>query len=422
MPNNKVYLVYKSIGPSSFACVNQLRHSLGAEKAGHIGTLDPFAEGLLPIFVDRATRLIPYLAEGDKTYRALVMLGAATTTLDANGELTSYQELNFQQFYDLVKANAAVIRSKLNELIGETQQEIPLYSAKKVHGRKMYEYARAKQEVDKQYKTIKVKTVSLLGWQGLLRPTELDTMDLAELEELYALRLQEFKQERAWPYPQLFPAAKRRIQDKKLADPLAVEAINKWCTYTPVLYLHVEFEVSKGTFIRALVDDLGKRLGTFACTLRLLRTKVGNFTLPEAYSEAEWQALFQKANSEKQELESLGLDLRTVFADLPCYTCNEQEYRWLLQGRTLSFYPKKQAKKPEYSTEYFWKQLINKAPMSIIKQREFVLATFGEKVIALLSLQNEQMLEAEQAELLDCSERAVLSLVPERILYSHEDL
>lgn len=422
MPNNKVYLVYKSIGPSSFACVNHLRHSLGAEKAGHIGTLDPFAEGLLPIFVDRATRLIPYLPEGDKTYRALIMLGAATSTLDSNGEISNCKDLSFQEFYGLVRDNASVIRNRLNELIGENEQEIPIYSAKKVRGRKMYEYARAKQELSKQYKTIKVTDIRLLGWQGLISKSELATLEPAALEKLYNARWHELKNERAWPYPKLFPAAKSRLQDKKLSEPLDTDAINNWCTFTPALYLHVEFEVSKGTFIRALVDDLGKRLGTFACTLRLLRTKVGNFTLEEAHSEAEWQALFQQANSENCDLERLGMDLSSVFAHLPCYVCNEQEYRWLLQGRTLSFYPKKQAKKPEYSTEYFWKQLINKAPMSIIKQREFVLATFGEKVIALLSLQNEQILEAEQAELLDCSEQAVLNLVPERILYSHEDL
>lgn len=413
MPNNKVYLIYKSIGPSSFACVNQLRRSLGADKAGHIGTLDPFAEGLLPVFVDRATRLIPYLEEGQKTYRALVLLGADSKSLDANGSLNTYTDLDFATYYSLLKNDADLIKEKLAELIGESQQEIPLYSAKKVQGRKMYEYARANRELAKQYKTVTVTEAKLLDWQGLLSKEELNTLSLSELEALYKTRFKQHKHHQAWLYPTFFPIAKKRLQNKKLTESLTANDLEEWCKVTPALYLYVEFTVSKGTFIRALVSDLGKRLHTTACTLRLLRTKVGNFTLEAARSEAEWQDLFADVDSIGEKLSSLGQNLQTVFATLPRYTCSEKEYRWLLQGRTLTFYPKNKAKNEEYSTHYLWKKLINLASVSIIKQEQFVLATYADEVIALLRFQKEQIADDETAS---------ISLVPERILFSHEDL
>lgn len=409
MPNNKVYLIYKSIGPSSFACVNQLRRSLGVEKAGHIGTLDPFAEGLLPVFVDRATRLIPYLEEGEKTYRALVLIGADSKSLDANGSLNTHTDLDFATYYSFLKNEAALIKEKLAELIGESQQEIPLYSAKKVKGRKMYEYARANREIAKQYKTVTVTEAKLLDWQGLLSKEELHTLSLSELEVLYQTRFKKHKQQKAWLYPTFFPKAKKRLQSKNLAESLSGDAIKEWCNVTPTLYLHIEFTVSKGTFIRALVSDLGKRLQTTACTLRLLRTQVGNFTLEKAHSETEWQDLFANVDN----ISRLGQDLQTVFATLPRYTCSEKEYRWLLQGRTLTFYPKNKAKNEEYSTHYLWKKLINLASVSIIKQEQFVLATYADEVIGLLRFQKEQTAD---------DETALISLVPERILFSHEDL
>ena len=406
MLNNSIYLIYKSIGPSSFACVNQLRHSLGAEKAGHIGTLDPFAEGLLPVFVNRATRLIPYLEVASKTYRALVVLGAKSTSLDANGELVSKQELSFQTYYALLKDDAALAKAQIQQLVGVSEQEIPLYSAKKVNGKKLYEYARQNQSVEKQYKTIEVTAAKLLNFQGIISQTELAELDLAKLEQLYTERLNELKQQKAWPNPTLFPAAKARLQMKKLAKPLEQAAISAWCKFTPTLYFDIEFTVSKGTFIRALVADLGKRLGTEAYTLRLLRTKVGQFDLADAHSESEWQDLFAQTKSETERAK-LGLNLQTAFSNLPNYVCNDKEHKWLLQGRTLSFYQKELAKKPEYSTEHLWKNLINLPAMSIIKQRQYVLAIYEGQVIALLSLR-----EMEQG----------LQLVPERMLFSHEDL
>lgn len=416
---------------------------LDADKAGHIGTLDPFAEGLLPVFVDRATRLIPYLEEGEKTYSALIMLGAESQTLDANGELVSSNAIDFAKYQSLLKDDALQIKQKLSELLGESRQEIPLYSAKKVHGRKLYEYARAKQEVEKQYKTINVQAANLLDWQGLLSKVELAKLGANELEQIYKERLNELKTNNAWLYPLIFPKAKSRLQAKKLKEALDIEQIKTWCRFTPVLYLHVEFTVSKGTFIRSLVASLGRLLGTSACTIRLLRTKVGQFELAKAQSEAKWHELFTKAKEAGQKLSSFGVDLKEVFHNLPEYRLSEKEYIWLVQGRTLTFYPKKQAKSYEYSTQYFLEKLINWAPMSIIKKRQFVLATYNTEVIALLNLQREVTrqtmkisgtkettltaettgtTETAQTACLELGETDSFSLVPERILFSHEDL
>jgi tRNA pseudouridine55 synthase len=129
-----VLVVDKPAGPTSHDVVDRVRKALGVRRVGHTGTLDPFATGVLPVCVGKATRLARFLAEGDKAYRATVRLGFATTTDDLTGEpLTEARP---------VSVTDATVRRVCASLLGDLLQVPPAYSAKRVEGRRMYALAR----------------------------------------------------------------------------------------------------------------------------------------------------------------------------------------------------------------------------------------------------------------------------------------
>lgn len=129
--------VYKPAGKTSHDVVAVLRRLTKIKQIGHTGTLDPFAEGVLPICIGKATRLIEYLKD-DKAYIATVQLGSATTTYDIEGEIinTSDKQISLSD-----------IEANLDYFRGEISQLPPIYSAIKVNGKKLYEYARNGEEV-----------------------------------------------------------------------------------------------------------------------------------------------------------------------------------------------------------------------------------------------------------------------------------
>lgn len=129
-----VFLIDKPAGISSFQVIRVLRRITGIRKMGHIGTLDPFATGLLPIFTGKATRIIPYLEETDKTYEAWVTLGSRTSTGDPEGCIVERRTVPDIDDDDLGRAALA--------MIAITSQTPPAYSAIKIAGRPSYELAR----------------------------------------------------------------------------------------------------------------------------------------------------------------------------------------------------------------------------------------------------------------------------------------
>lgn len=130
-----VLVVDKPAGPTSHDVVARVRRSLGARKAGHTGTLDPFATGVLPVCLGRATRLARFLAEGEKAYQATVRIGFATTTDDRDGEPLEPPRA--------VRLDAAAVRAACASLVGPLLQRPPAYSAKRVAGRRAYDLARS---------------------------------------------------------------------------------------------------------------------------------------------------------------------------------------------------------------------------------------------------------------------------------------
>src|SRR5690625_1002496 len=134
--------LYKPKGFTSHDCVMKVRKLLNIKKVGHTGTLDPGVEGVLPICIGEATKIIPFLLELKKVYIADVYLGQATTTEDSDGEIVSEKEV-------VSPPTNEEIDSVLASFQGEITQIPPMYSAVKVKGKKLYEYARANQEIDR---------------------------------------------------------------------------------------------------------------------------------------------------------------------------------------------------------------------------------------------------------------------------------
>jgi tRNA pseudouridine55 synthase len=150
-----VLVIDKPAGPTSFDVVRRVRRALGADKAGHAGTLDPAATGVLAVCVDDAVKLQQWLADGDKAYEATVAFGAATSTEDAEGEVTARG--------DASGVTAAAVQAALPRFLGEIEQVPPMYSAVRVGGRRLHEAARAGEEVERAPRRVVVHAVELLG-------------------------------------------------------------------------------------------------------------------------------------------------------------------------------------------------------------------------------------------------------------------
>ncbi|MBE7039342.1 MAG: tRNA pseudouridine(55) synthase TruB [Ruminococcaceae bacterium] len=147
--------LYKPAGKTSHDMVSFVRKTLGIKKVGHTGTLDPCAEGVLPILVGRATALSDYLMAGDKIYTATVKLGIITDTYDTTGTILK-ENTPCVSLSDIKKAAA--------KFIGEIQQEPPMYSAIKIGGRKLYQLAREGKEIERPKRNITIFDISVLNF------------------------------------------------------------------------------------------------------------------------------------------------------------------------------------------------------------------------------------------------------------------
>ena len=146
--------VYKPKGITSHDVVSALRRITKVKQIGHTGTLDPFAEGVLPICIGKATRLIEYL-DDDKAYTGTIQLGSSTTTYDLEGE-----EVNFSD----KKVTLNEIEAALDKFRGEIEQLPPIYSAIKVNCKKLYEYAREGKEVKIEPRRVNISKLEILEY------------------------------------------------------------------------------------------------------------------------------------------------------------------------------------------------------------------------------------------------------------------
>lgn len=151
-----VLLLDKPAGMTSHDCVNIVRKVLKTKKVGHTGTLDPSVTGVLPICVGRATKISQFLTANEKEYLGEVTIGFSTTTEDADGELVEEKRVDRTITKEEVEA-------VLKSMLGSSIQVPPMYSAVKVNGKKLYEYARAGLEVERPRREVTIYELELLG-------------------------------------------------------------------------------------------------------------------------------------------------------------------------------------------------------------------------------------------------------------------
>ncbi|MEQ1667545.1 MAG: tRNA pseudouridine(55) synthase TruB [Sulfuriferula sp.] len=147
-----VLLLNKPVGITSNTALQIAKRLLQAEKAGHTGTLDPFADGLLPLCFGEATKFSQYQLEADKTYHALLQLGVTTTTGDPEGEVLQTMPVNL---------SAQAIHTVVAGFVGDIMQTPPMYSALKHQGKPLYEYARAGITIDRPARPVSIRAISI---------------------------------------------------------------------------------------------------------------------------------------------------------------------------------------------------------------------------------------------------------------------
>ena len=208
---NGIIIVNKDVGPTSRDIVNVISKKFNTKKVGHTGTLDPGASGVLVVCIGKALKVAEMFANDDKEYIAGVTLGLEYDTIDLYGKLIKEEDVNIPK-EEIIKT--------VNSFKGSYQQEVPLYSAVKVNGRKLYQYARSGQTVELPYKEVTIKEIEI-------------------------------------------------VDDIKYID-------GKIC-------FKIRCVVSKGTYVRSLVRDIGKKLGTVAVMDSLIRTRQGIFKISDSY-------------------------------------------------------------------------------------------------------------------------------------------
>jgi len=204
---NKIIVVNKESGMTSRDVVNKLNKILGTKKIGHTGTLDPIASGVLVICVGKYTKLVDEIVSLDKEYIATVKLGILTDTLDIEGNIIDKKE------YDV---SIEQLKEVFKSFIGSYLQEVPKYSAVKINGKKLYEYARENIDIELPKREVSI----------------------------YELELLDFNKD----------SFKFRTR------------------------------VSKGTYIRSLINDICSKLNTYGVMTDLIRTKQGKFSINESYT------------------------------------------------------------------------------------------------------------------------------------------
>lgn len=209
---DNIIVVNKDKDYTSRDVVNVIGKIFNTKKVGHTGTLDPLATGVLIVCMNKALKVVDLITASDKEYIAKVVLGIDTDTLDITGNIINECRTN---------VNVDMVKSVLNSFIGKSIQEVPKYSAVKVNGKKLYEYARNGIDVELPKREIQIFDIELIS-----------DIDIVDGHQEFSFRV----------------------------------------------------KVSKGTYIRSLIRDIGIKLGCFACMKELTRTKQGKFSIDESYT------------------------------------------------------------------------------------------------------------------------------------------
>lgn len=227
--------VYKEKGYTSHDVVAKLRGILRMKKIGHTGTLDPAAEGVLPVCLGKGTRLCDMLTDKTKTYRAVLLLGRETDTQDTTGTIQAEYPVNVTE---------EEVKRAILSFLGDYMQIPPMYSALKVNGKKLYELARQGKEVERQARPVQILDIRIIS------------VELPRVSFLVTC--------------------------------------------------------SKGTYIRTLCYDIGRKLGCGGCMESLLRTRVDRFTLEDSLTLSQIEQL-----RDEGRVEECVVSIESVFSKLP---------------------------------------------------------------------------------------------------------
>lgn len=154
---NGIINIYKEKGFTSHDAVAKMRGILNMKRIGHTGTLDPDAEGVLPVCLGKATKLADMITDTDKTYDAVLKLGISTDTQDMTGNILRVSE---------VKTGLSKLEAVIKGYIGSYNQLPPMYSAIRVNGRRLYELARQGQEIERKTRRVEIRGIKLLTYSG----------------------------------------------------------------------------------------------------------------------------------------------------------------------------------------------------------------------------------------------------------------
>lgn len=258
-----VLVINKPAGPTSRDIVNKLTKIFNTKKIGHTGTLDPIATGVLVVCIGKYTKLVGELTSLDKEYVATIKFGVSTDTLDITGNILKE---------DVIKEySVEKIKEVLESFLGESIQETPKYSAVKINGKKLYEYARNNEEIELPKRKIKISKIEILNYD--------------------------------------------------------------------VNTLTFRVNVSKGTYIRSLINDICLKLDTIGTMQSLNRTKQGDFKIEYSYT-------LEEVLDDNHKL----LQARDIF-DYETYELTEEEFfkvkngnqlNVAIQGKTIMLYQGKE--------------------------------------------------------------------------------
>jgi tRNA pseudouridine55 synthase len=263
-----VLIIDKPPGLTSHDVVARVRKITGARRVGHTGTLDPFATGVLVILVGRTTRLAQFLSGAEKEYEAVMRLGYRTDTGDLTGTpLQAGTDTNVSSVTD------EQIESAIAILRGQTEQTPPMYSAKKIGGRKLYELARRGGQVARLPVPITIRALEAISQAGRCLT----------------------------------------LNDDQTAD------------------LRVRVVCSAGTYVRALAEDLGKQLGIGGHLAALRRTRAGNFAIADAIP-LDRLATMAESDSITQFL----ISPDEALSHLPAVDLDAEDARRILNGISIS--------------------------------------------------------------------------------------
>lgn len=252
---NGIINVYKEKGFTSFDVVAKMRGMFHQKKIGHTGTLDPDAEGVLPVCLGKATKVCDLLTDKDKEYKAVLLLGQETDTQDISGEVLNSSEVHVTE---------EEVKQVILSFIGAYEQVPPMYSALKVNGQKLCDLARKGITVERKARPIVIHNIEIIN------------INLPEVEMIVSC--------------------------------------------------------SKGTYIRTLCDDIGKKLGCYGCMKSLLRTRVDQFTIEKALTLSELQQIIDE--KPENEWNFIGA-IDGVFYKYPSVQTKEEAQKLVLNGNRI---------------------------------------------------------------------------------------